>query len=72
MKPTTREYPAILNETQAGEFLGFESQTLRNWRCAGRGPTFIKVSRTIRYRASDLIEFLDRHVVKTGDTGGAE
>lgn len=28
--------------------------TLRNWRTAGKGPKFIRIGATIRYRASDV------------------
>ncbi len=56
----------LLNETQASERLGLAVQTLRNWRVTG-GPKgrsappaipFVKLGRTVRYRASDLERFI--------------
>lgn len=33
----------------------------------GRGPRYIKVGRSVRYRVSDLDEWLERHLVSTSD-----
>ena len=45
----------LITETEAAEFLNFSISTLRNWRVAGQGPEFIKISqRTVRYRRREL------------------
>ena len=33
---------------------GISPGTLRNWRTAGKGPKYIKVSNLVRYRLSDV------------------
>ncbi|WP_371922666.1 helix-turn-helix domain-containing protein [Simiduia sp. 21SJ11W-1] len=38
---------------------------MENWRCQGRGPRYVKVGRYVRYRTSDLLEWLERRT-----TGG--
>ena len=51
----------LITETEAAEFLNFSISTLRNWRVAGQGPEFIKISqRTVRYRRRDLNAWSER------------
>jgi len=54
----------LVDETVAGEYLGLQLQTLRNWRIAGKGPRFYKVGgRAVRYRLSDLDAFIEAGAV---------
>ena len=39
--------------------LGTSAGVLANWRYMGQGPKFIKVVKSIRYRASDVEAWLD-------------
>tara|TARA_R110002073_G_scaffold292707_2_gene457989 strand:- start:16 stop:258 length:243 start_codon:yes stop_codon:yes gene_type:complete len=32
-----------------------DPKTLRNWRCQGRGPRFIKIGVNVRYPASEIL-----------------
>jgi len=48
----------LLSEREAAEFLRLAIPTLRNWRCAKRGPRFLKLGRAVRYRESDIAEFM--------------
>lgn len=53
----------LINEREAGEFLGYSIRTLQNWRVRGGGPKFVKVSaRSVRYRRRDLNEWIDAHL----------
>ena len=36
--------PYLLNTEQAGKFLAVSPETLRTWRCLGRGPAFVSIS----------------------------
>lgn len=57
------EKSRLLNTIQAAYFLGLEPTTLVNWRCTRRYPLpFIRVGRAIRYRLSDLEEFVEQNV----------
>lgn len=53
----------LLDEVDAAEFLGYTKRAMQNWRFRGGGPPFIRVSaRSIRYRRSDLIEWINSKV----------
>ena len=62
---------ALLTETQAAQVLSLSVRTLQSWRLRGGGPRFVRVSsRCVRYRNSDLAEFIDaRTVASTSDPG---
>lgn len=60
------ESKALLTSKQAAQYLGVPESTLAQWRSQRRGPLFVKLElRLVRYRASDLEEWIGRHVVKT-------
>jgi len=53
----------LLTEKQAARYLGFSPRALQNWRLRGGGPLFVKISnRAVRYRLSDLIQWVERRV----------
>lgn len=59
--------PYLLTTEQAGEFLAVSPETLRTWRCRGRGPAFVVISgRSVRYRVEDLKAWADAHLVGGG------
>ena len=43
---------------QAAVYLGLSMSTLNKWRCYGSGPAFLKLGRSVRYRKSQLDNFL--------------
>ena len=53
-------WPArLLTSKEAAEMLSIPEGTLRQWRCAGKGPVFFKLGGTsVRYNSSDLDEFI--------------
>ncbi len=62
--PTTINSSLITyDEHQASEITGFTVKTLQQRRWAGKAPRFLKVGRKIRYRESDLLDFLDNSTV---------
>ncbi|MEA1945993.1 MAG: helix-turn-helix domain-containing protein [Thermodesulfobacteriota bacterium] len=48
-----------LNDVEAAKFLGVATQTLRNWRHQRKGPPYLKISRSVRYRLDDLENFMN-------------
>ncbi len=53
--------PAHVNDKSAAAALGVQANTLAVWRSTGRyGLPFIKAGRSVKYRISDLAEFLAR------------
>ena len=63
----------LLNTTEAAKYLGVSKAFLERDRWAGARIPFIKVgSRAVRYRLSDLDEYLDAQVRRsTSDQGRA-
>jgi phage terminase Nu1 subunit (DNA packaging protein) len=51
--------PIQIDEKRAAEMLGVKVSTLANWRVTGRySLPYIKVGRLVRYRVSDLAEWI--------------
>lgn len=50
---------ALLTEIKAAAFLSLSSRTLQAWRSNDAGPAFVRAGRAIRYRRSDLIEWMN-------------
>lgn len=58
--------PQLLTERQAAEVLSVAPQTLAVWRCTHRhGLPYIKVGASVRYRLSDLEQWLEERTVCT-------
>jgi predicted DNA-binding transcriptional regulator AlpA len=73
MEPVTSKFTSsqrdaerVLNTLEAATFCGLRPKTLESMRLSLRGPKFVRLSRrAIRYRISDLREWLDRQTVPT-------
>lgn len=67
---TDTNQPTLVNEREAASILCYSVRALQNWRHRGGGPLFVKVSsRSIRYRRSDLTQWVeDRIVANTSQT----
>jgi hypothetical protein len=50
-----------LDEREAAVLTNQSPKTLESWRNRGEGLPFLKLGRRIRYRLSDVLEFLDRN-----------
>jgi predicted DNA-binding transcriptional regulator AlpA len=60
---------SLLTPRKAAEFLGIPEHTLAEWRSQRRGPPYIKLeSRLVRYRQSDLENYLSERAVETNLT----
>ena len=59
----------LLTEKEAAEFLGLTPSALQVWRSTGRySLPFIKVGFLVRYRESDLCQWLDSRTHASGST----
>jgi hypothetical protein len=57
---------ALLDNNAAAAFLGVSSGSLEVWRSTKRyNLKYIKVGRLVKYRLSDLEEFLNRRTVES-------
>jgi hypothetical protein len=59
----TADYDALLNEVQAADFLRLSIRTLQAWRGNGKGPSFVRAGRAVRYRRRDLCNWADANTV---------
>jgi hypothetical protein len=50
--------PTLLREGDAARRLGTSVRTLQKWRCNGKGPRFVRLSRAVRYDPADLDTFI--------------
>ena len=55
----------VFDERSAASYLGgdekpISDRTLQRWRLEGVGPTYLKIGRLVRYRKSDLDNFLEQ------------
>ena len=63
MTPTADD-DRYLSTAAAARFTGYAKGTLKNWRCANRGPTFSRTNAgTVRYRLGDLRAFMNAEAV---------
>jgi predicted DNA-binding transcriptional regulator AlpA len=61
---------ALLTEAQVAEIAHRGVPTLQKDRVRGTGPPFVKIGRLVRYRPSDVHEWLAERVRRsTSDTG---
>jgi excisionase family DNA binding protein len=57
--PVNNDTLALMTEKEAARFLSMSYRTLQSWRSAGAGPSYFKLGRSIRYRRSDLLLWVD-------------
>ena len=53
----------FLTDEEVAKRLNLSPQTLRNWRCMGKGLPYVKFGRAIRYDVNDVDAFSDAHRV---------
>lgn len=59
----------LIDSQETAEILGISKSALEVWRTTGRYQLpFIKVGRNVRYRRSDVLEWLDSRTRASGST----
>lgn len=54
----------LLSCEDTAQLLGTTAGTLSVWRCTRRYPLpYVKVGRSVRYRESDVLDFIERRTV---------
>ncbi len=48
----------LITEKEVQSLLRLGESTVQQWRLKGRGPRFVKLGRTVRYRLSDVQEYV--------------
>jgi predicted DNA-binding transcriptional regulator AlpA len=54
----------LMKTPEAAAVLGKHPSELSDWRHQGRGPAYVKMGRSVRYRPSDIAEFIASNVVE--------
>jgi predicted DNA-binding transcriptional regulator AlpA len=71
-KSSQRPSRVLLRERDAADYLNVTEYALQKWRYRGIGPRFVRLGRrtggAIRYKISDLNEWIANHTVETFDT----
>ena len=66
---TTDDDAAVLwTSKQVAEVCLTTDAMVNRWRCENRGPKFLRLGRSIRYRKSDVMAWLDAHTVATSES----
>ena len=52
----------VLTTQEAADLLKVKRQTLEAWRLRGGGPAYLKFGKAVRYRESDLDDFIKKSV----------
>jgi len=52
-------YTQWVNEKQVSALTGISLSTLRKYRLWGKGPTYSKIGRSVRYALADVLEYME-------------
>jgi predicted site-specific integrase-resolvase len=59
--------PALMTANETAVLLGVTPGTLQIWRCTGRYKlAYVKIGGKVRYRLSDVVQFVESRVVRSG------
>ncbi len=58
---TTTSFPSLLTQQELAEYLEKSIAWCERSRWDGSGPKFIKVGRAVRYRAEDVLTWLEQN-----------
>ena len=62
MKELITDGEYLVDEKRAAKFLGFTPRFLQVRRARGGGLPYVKVCRSVRYRVSDLVGWIEARV----------
>ena len=65
---TTVSLPKLMNQRDLAAYLGKSTAWCERARWAGEGPKFIKLGRHVRYRADDVLAWIEENV-RTSTSG---
>lgn len=70
MLETTKTLPALLTQKQAAEYLSKSPKWFERDRWVGPTIPFVKIGRSVRYRAVDLLKYVECNMQDGGQTNG--
>ncbi len=62
MKPHDEE--TLLTEEEVSQMTKLSLSTLRAHRQKGKGLPYVKIGKAVRYRMSDILEYIEKHTVR--------
>lgn len=62
----TATLAVLLTPKEVAEYLGTTTAALSQLRYLSRGPRYVKAGRNIRYRLSDIEDYINSNVRETG------
>ena len=66
------ELPNLMTQRDLAAYLAKSTAWCERARWAGQGPKFLKLGRNVRYRATDVLDWIDSNVhTSTSDDAGA-
>lgn len=63
--PVEKQQDRYLTEREVLEITGVSLSTLRSNRSSHKGMPYIKVGRSVRYKLSDIVAYMDEHRIRT-------
>lgn len=66
---TTAALPRLLTQKDLAEYLSKSTSWCERARWEGNGPRFVRLGRHVRYRASDVLEWIEKSANATDDGG---
>jgi predicted site-specific integrase-resolvase len=64
-------FDSLMTESDVAQRLNLAIGTLQTWRSAGRGPSYVKLGRAVRYRQEDVARFV-RDSLSSSARSGAD
>jgi predicted DNA-binding transcriptional regulator AlpA len=58
---TTVSLPALMDQTTVAEYLGKSVAWCERSRWDGSGPRFVKIGKAVKYRAADLMAWIEEN-----------
>lgn len=55
----------LLSEREIEEIYGIKCRSLQKMRYTGDGPIYVNIGRSVRYRVSDIEEFIEARLTKS-------
>ena len=55
----------LMTTSAVAEWTGLSEVTLRRWRTEGKGPSFVRLGRAVRYRREDIAAFVELRTYKS-------
>jgi len=65
----SKKLPDLINQSELSTYLNKSEAWCERARWLGTGPPFVKLGRSVRYRLSDVKEYVDSNLILTNKEG---